>query len=186
MAVATNQQHPQNQLVLVEEKFFPLSLERSAGMLREAIEHAIGLELVELSRGMWTAERSMDGGRYQEITVRALPAEDGTTVEVRIEDRWRASRVALAGTLLMFGAMLILPLFFIIAKTQETQRKLARERLVQMHRIWTEVTATVGAPTRAGYRERPERIRTRAPELEDDEGDVLAVPSRRERSREAE
>lgn len=135
MSVAANQQNQQNQPVLVEEKFFPISLERSADLLREAIEHAIGVELVELAPGMWTAERVLEKGHYQDITVRALPADEGTTVEVRIEDRWRSARVAIAGTLFMIAAMFIIPIFFMVGRLQETQRKLGRERLLQMHRI---------------------------------------------------
>ncbi len=179
MAAVPSQQNQPQQQILVETKFFDISLERSAGLLKEAIEHAIGVTLDELASGMWVGRKELEGGHFQDYTVRALPTDDGTSVEVMIEDRWAPGKVALNGTLMMIASMFIVPIFFIVARISEMQRKLARERMLQMHRIWTEVTSTVGAPKRAGYRDRPQRVRTRAPELEEpEEVEVVGEPAK--------
>lgn len=170
----TTQQGQQTQPILVEEKYFPISLERSAKVIEDAVAHAIGVELEEIAHGMWSARKPVGDGHFHEITVRALPMEEGTSVEIRIEDRYSALSVALAGTLFLVGVLLILPIFYLVARSQEMQREHARKRLLQMHRIWTEISSSVGAPVRAGYRSRPEPVRARVPEESEAEVEVAS------------
>ena len=163
MAHIQSQQAATPQPLLVEEKYFPVSLERSADVIEGAIAHALGVPLQKLGYGMWSAEKPVARGHFQEITVRALPTEEGTSVEIRIEDRFSAGSIALAGTLFVLAAFTIIPLFFMIARSQEMQRDNTRRRLIEMHRIWTEIASSLGAPVRAGYRSQPERAPVRAP-----------------------
>jgi hypothetical protein len=176
MAAAAQQQQQAQINHLVEEKHFRLKLERSAEQLKTAIEDAIGAKLDELAYGMWSARLSVGRGEYKEITVRALPTDEGTSVEVRIEHGYTPLAVGLYGVALLASSVLLLPLFYVIAKAQERQRRLARERLIEMHKIWTELSAAIGAPSKAGYRGEPRRARVRVTEeepLEEEDGEPI-------------
>jgi hypothetical protein len=174
MASAPQQQVPAPN-VLVEEKHFKIKLERSKDLLKTAIEDAIGVKLDELAYGMWGARVKLGVGSYKEITVRALPTDVGTTVEVRIEHGTSSIATGLYGAAILATVMLVFPLFILIAQAQEKQKRQARDRLIEMHKVWTEVSNAVGAPTKGGYRDRPERARVRVEEEEEAAEDAEAV-----------
>lgn len=171
MATAPQQQ-PVQVTHLVEEKHFEIKLERGKDLLKQAIEDAIGVKLDELAYGMWAARVKTGVGQYKEITVRALPSDQGTTVEVRIEHGHAPWVVGVYGAAILATAMLVFPLFVVIAQAQERQKRLARERLIEMHKIWTEVSNAIGAPMKAGYRDRPERARVRVEDEAEEEAEV--------------
>ena len=158
---------------LVEEKHFRIRLDRSAPLLKSAIEDALGCPLGELAPGMWFAKRPTGRVTYEEITVRALETEEGTSVEVRIESHTTPLGISAFITGILIGTVFILPLFYLIAVSQAKQKDVARARLVQMHKVWTEVSAAVGAPMKSGYRSGPERarvrVRAKAEDPEDEE-----------------
>jgi hypothetical protein len=185
MAAASTQQQGAIPTALVEEKHFRVRLERSAPLLKGAIEDALGCPLEELAPGMWFAKRPTGRVTYEEITVRALETEEGTSVEVRIESHTTPLGISAFITGILVGTMFILPLFYLIAVSQSKQKEAARARLVQMHKVWTEVSAAVGAPMKSGYRSGPERARARVraraaaedeeDELEDEEQEEEAL-----------
>jgi hypothetical protein len=156
--MATTGTQPQQHGALVEEKFFNIRLGESGGLIKEALEEAAGMELTELAPGMWTGTRQLPRGLSLEITARAQAVEDGTTVELRVEHRRSPGATALLIFLIMIGAMVLLPLIPIIMYTHKAQQLQQRERLVLMHKMWSELSEIVGAPKRATYREAPKRI----------------------------
>ena len=160
----TTQQQQQGGVVnaLVEEKHFRVRLERSAHLLKGAIEDALDYPLEELALGMWYARRPTSSFGYEEITVRALETDEGTSIEVRLENHTTPLALSAFVALMIVATFLVVPLFFLIAMLQSKQKDVARTRLVQMHKIWTELGAAVGAPKRSDYRSRPEPARARA------------------------
>jgi hypothetical protein len=155
MAAANQQQ--QVTKILVEEKHYRLDYDEGAPLVRRAIEHALGMELDELAPGMWSGSKVSDDYSSVEVTVRALRTDEGMNVEVRLEHRFNAKAVAAFTIGLVVGCIVLLPLIPTIMMSTRLQRRHTRERLVEMHKVWTEIAEAVGAPRRAGYRQRPER-----------------------------
>lgn len=176
------QQNPAVLTTLVEEKHFDIRLERSGHLLKEAIEHSIGHPMVELAHGMWTARYSVGRFYDEEITVRALPSDQGTTVEVRIEHHARPLAASLFALGVITGSLLIVPLIYAIMVQQARNRENARTRLIRMHKVWTELAATVGAPLKAGYRDRPERTKVRVETEDAEEGEQEVDEERAKRA----
>lgn len=154
--VQVNQQQP-IQRALREERFFDAPPARALPMVRAAVQEATGAQLSELADGMWEGRVPVKSG-YREVTVRALPTERGTNVEITLEDHASPLSVALWGTLFIVLAMFIVPLFFMIAYMQRAQREDAKQRLIVMHKTWQEITGALGAPERSSYRDAPRRI----------------------------
>ena len=153
---STNQQ-PQVVKFLVEEKHYRLDFEEGAPLVRRAIEHALATKLDELAPGMWSGSKKVDDYSSLEATVRALRTDDGMSVEVRLEHRFNAKAVAAFVVGIVVGCVVLLPLIPTIIITNNLNRKHQRDRLVEMHKVWTEIGEAIGAPRRAGYRERPQR-----------------------------
>ena len=142
---------------MVEERFFDLRLGESGSLIKEALEEAAGMELRELAPGMWTGTRPTTTGNYLMMTARAQAADEGTTVQLQVEHRSNPGYAALAIILLILGSVLLLPLVPMLIWLQRHLEKQQRERLVLMHKMWTELAAVVGAPKRGSYRRKPER-----------------------------
>lgn len=152
----TGQQQPQIKH-LVEEKHYRLEFDEGAPYLKQAIEHALGMKLDVLAPGMWSGTKEADKYSNLEATVRALRTEDGMSVEVRLEHRFNAKAITLFTVGLTLGCILLLPLIPTIMTSVRVHREHTRQRLIEMHKVWTEVAEAVGAPRRAGYREQPKR-----------------------------
>lgn len=150
---------------LTEERYFAMPPHKALPLIKAAVAHATGVELVELADGMWEGRLELESG-YREVTVRTQPTESGTNVEVSLEDHSSFAAIALWGTLLVVLAMFIIPIFFIIAYTQRKQREETKARLIQMHKTWREITDALGAPQRSSYRDAPRRIYAPAEERE--------------------
>jgi hypothetical protein len=155
--MAANQQQAQVSKLLVEEKQYRLDFDEGAPLVRRAIEHALGVKLDELATGMWSASKKVDRYSYLDVTVRALRSDDGMNVEVRLEHRFNARAVTAFTVGVALGCVIILPLIPTIMVAHRIGRKHSQQRLIEMHKVWTEIGEAVGAPRRAGYRERPER-----------------------------
>lgn len=142
---------------LVEEKHYRLDFDEGAPLVRRAIEHALGMKLDELAPGMWSGSKPADGYSTLEATVRALRTDEGMSVELRLEHRFNGKAVTAFTLGIIFGCFLILPLIPTIIMSTNLTREHTRARLIEMHKAWTEIGEAIGAPRRAGYRERPER-----------------------------
>lgn len=142
---------------LTEERFFSFRLGETGSLIKEALEEAAGMELEELAPGMWAGSRETSWGMSIEVTARAQAVEDGTSVELRVEHRSSPGAIALAISLVLVAGMLVLPLIPLIMYSQKAQKRQQRERLVLMHKMWTELGAVVGAPRKASYRDAPKR-----------------------------
>lgn len=156
-AVATNQQAAQAIRFNVEEKHYNVDFRHGAPLVREAIEQALGLKLEELAPGMWSGSKTSDAHSHLQVTVRALRTDEGTSVEVRLEHKYNARAVALYTVMVVLGCVTLIPLIPAIWMSVKLNNQHARERLVEMHRIWTELGEAVGAPQRSDYRRPPER-----------------------------
>lgn len=150
-------QQPQVVKYLREEKHYRLDFEEGAPLVRRALEEALGMQLDELAPGMWSGTTEADGYSALEATVRALRTDDGMSVEVRLEHRYNARAITAFVLGITLGCVIILPLIPTIMIQAKLNRRHERDRLVAMHRAWTEIGEAIGAPRRAGYRERPER-----------------------------
>jgi len=166
MAATQTQQAPV-QTVLVEERFFAMPLERAQPLVESALAASFGAPLEPLAAGMWTAQKSVGRGVTVELTARAMEAEGGTTVELRYEHRVSPLVSALTFTGVIVMAMLVVPLFVYIAYAQEAVRGQQRDRLVMMHRAWTELSSSLGPPRAQGYRGQREAVRVRVDEAEE-------------------
>jgi hypothetical protein len=155
--VATNQQHAQAIRFLVEEKHYNVSFRHGAPLVREAVEQAMGLRLEELAPGMWTGKKGADKHSDMHVTVRALKTDEGTSVEVRLDHKYNAKAIALWTFLVVIGCVTLLPLIPAIWMSAKLNNEHSRARLVEMHKVWTEIGEAVGAPQRSDYRRRPER-----------------------------
>jgi hypothetical protein len=155
--MSSGNQQPQVVKFLVEEKHYRLDFDEGAPLVRRAIEHALGTKLDELAPGMWSGAKGADDYAKLEVTVRALRTDDGMSVEVRLEHRFNAKAVAAFVVGITLGCFLLVPLIPTILITNNLNRKHQRDRLVEMHKVWTEIGEAIGAPRRAGYRERPQR-----------------------------
>jgi hypothetical protein len=164
--MAVQQQQAQAATALVEEKFFNIRLGENGSLLKKALEEASGMPLEELAPGMWTGSREVSWGVSLEVTARAQAVEEGTSVEVRVEHRTSPGATAAFIFLVIAGAMVLLPLIPIIMWGQKAQKRQQRERLVLMHKLWTELGEVVGAPRRASYRESPQRAYAPAARVE--------------------
>lgn len=142
---------------LREEKHFRLDFDEGAPLVRRAIEHALEMKLDELAPGMWSGTKVADGYSALEATVRALRTDDGMSVEIRLEHRFNAKAITAFVVGITVGCILLVPLIPTIMMQSRLTRRHERDRLVEMHRAWTEIGEAIGAPRRAGYRERPER-----------------------------
>lgn len=155
--VATNQQAAQAIRFNVEEKHYNVDFRHGAPLVREAIEQALGVKLEELAPGMWSGSKPSDDHSKLQVTVRALRTDEGTSVEVRLEHKFNPKAVVLYTVLLVVGCVTLIPLIPAIWMSVKLNNQHARERLVEMHRIWTELGEAVGAPQRSDYRRSPER-----------------------------
>jgi len=179
MAVPVQQQNAQETLtVLVEEKSFKLRLEEAEPLIKSAIENAAGIKLEELTAGMWFGARKDSRWATLEVTARALPTDDGTAVELRVEHKTNPAATTLFILGAVFGAMLIIPLVALIAYGTRANPEQQRNRLILTHKMWREISDAIGAPHRASYREPPrrayppaERNRIAVPEEEPEEAE---------------
>lgn len=157
-AMPTGQTQAQAAGVIVEEKFFNIRLGETGELLKQAIEEASGFELEELAAGMWMGKRQLSRWTYLHLTARAQAVEDGTTVELRVEHKHSPGAMGMYILFLIIACCLILPIVPIAMWSRKAMERQQRERLVLMHKLWTELGEVVGAPRRAtGYREAPQR-----------------------------
>ncbi len=170
--MAAQNQQQQQVPAIREEKFFRFRLEKSIELLQTAIEDALGVELLQLAVGMWTATIPVGNTAEMEITVRAIAVEDGTTVDVHIQHHTKPFAIGAFALFIIPASMLIVPLFWAIARGQKIARTRQRQRLVMLHKIWTEISAAVGAPKRASYRGAPQRVR-----VEESSAQEIEIPS---------
>ncbi len=148
-----------NLLAAVEERFFPIKLRGHEDLIQSALEEALGVSLDSLTRGFWVGRKDVNSSTWFEITVRALPVEGGTAIEVRLQPRWTPAWGWLYGLGIATGCILIVPLIWALWYAHRRNERIGRERLVTLHRAWTELGDAIGAPMRApGYREPPKRI----------------------------
>ncbi len=152
--------------LLVEEKFFPIDMERNYDLLKAAITDALDAELEELAHGMWVAKLDSNLWNELEVTVVATPADDGTLVKVSVQHHTTGTGIVAITVVLIPAILTVIPLIFLIAHGQRGARQRTRIRMIAMHKIWTELTRAVGAPKRSSFREPPRRIRSRVAEPE--------------------
>ena len=138
--MAVQQQTAQQTLtVLVEEKTFQVRPEECERLIKSAIETAAGIKLEELTPGMWFGSR--EDGRWTtvEVTARALPTEDGTSVELRVEHKTHPGATTLFVLGAIAGAMLVLPLIALIVygtrANQQQQRALHLRNARPLQRV---------------------------------------------------
>lgn len=142
-----------------EERFFPIALRGNENVIRQAMEHALGVQLDALSTGLWAARKDLESDLWLDIMVRALPVQGGTSIEVDIKPRWTTLWGWLYGVTFVVGCIAIVPLIWAIWYGVRRGERLRRHQLVHMHRTWTELAEAVGAPVRGdGYRGQPKRI----------------------------
>lgn len=153
----TQQQNPQALRALTEEKYFDIPYEEGAPIIKRALEHAFGMRLDELAPGMYSGVRPEGDWSQLEVTVRTLRADRGTHVEIHLENRFTTTAATLGTAGIVIGCVLILPLIPVIVASTRIQRSEKRNRLIAMHRAWTELSEAVGAPRRASYRDQPQR-----------------------------
>lgn len=165
-AYAASQNTQQAIKRLTEERYFDVPPRRAVPLIKAAVEEATGTTLVELADGMWEGRIDRDGG-YREVTVRAMPTESGTNVEISLEDHASVASTTLWISALILVSFLIIPLIFMIAHLQRRGRDEAKGRLIQMHRTWKEIASALGAPKRSSYREAPRRVYAPAEERRD-------------------
>ena len=157
--MASQQNTSNNLLATVEERFFPIKLRGHEDLIQSALEEALGVSLNSLTRGFWVGRKDVDASTWFDITVRALPVEGGTAIEVRLQSRWTPGWGWLYGLGIATGCFLIIPLIWAIWYAHRRNARIGRQRLVTLHRAWTELGDAIGAPMRApGYRETPKRI----------------------------
>ncbi len=150
--------------LLVEEKFFPIDMERNYDLLKAAITDALDADLEELAHGMWVAKLDSNLWNELEVTVVATPADDGTLVKVSVQHHTTGTGIVAVTVILIPAILTVIPLVFLIAHGQRGARKRTRIRMIAMHKIWTELTRAVGAPKRSSFREPPRRVRSRVAE----------------------
>ena len=152
------QQGLPQQRLLVEEKYYDIRYEEGAPLIKQALEHALGVRLQELAPGMWSGTREEPHGwGWLDVTVRALRVDGGTSVEVQMENRYN-TKAAVLGTIgIIAGCVILLPLIPVIWKASTLTRQERRQRLIDMHRAWVEIGEAIGSPRRASYREQPRR-----------------------------
>lgn len=155
--MSRTQQQPQVTRNLVEEKAYRVPFAEGSTLARRAIESALGLQLEELAPGMWTGTKEADKHSRLEVTVRALATDDGTSVEIQLEHRFNAKAITLFTLGITLGCVLILPLIPTIILSTRVNRDHERQRLVEMHRAWTEVGNAMNAPAKSSYRLEPQR-----------------------------
>ncbi|MEM1034773.1 MAG: hypothetical protein AAF928_01430 [Myxococcota bacterium] len=143
--------------VFTESKFFPVAYAEGAPIIKRALEHAFDMRLDEIASGMYSGVRADGDWSEMEVTVRTLRTDRGTHVEIQLEHRYTPAASTLGTLGFILGCFLILPLIPVIVASSRIQRKEKRQRLIAMHRAWTEISEAVGAPRRASYRDRPER-----------------------------
>lgn len=170
--------------VLVEQKVFPGRYEQCEPIVRAALEHTFGA-LDELSPGMWQGRSPAPGGGHHLVTIRALPVEGGTSVEVRVETKVDGGKQGAMLLFLIVASCLIVPLLFVIPHLQRQQAEQSNQRLIAMHRAWTELAEALGAPKRATYRDQPHTayapLRIEAEQPEQPEQAVLTDAAEAER-----
>ena len=155
--MATTQQ--QNNVEAREERFFPVALRGNEHLIQQALEHALGVKLQMWSAGLWSGRKDVESDAWFDIMVRALPVQGGTSVEVIIKPRWTQSWGFLWGSMVAIGCLTLFPLLWAIPYASRRSERVRRHKLVNMHRIWTELGEAIGAPVRAdGYRGKPRRI----------------------------
>jgi hypothetical protein len=171
--MARSQQQQQVTRNLVEEKAYRVPYAEGSALARRALESALGLELVELAPGMWTGTKEADKHSRLEVTVRTLATDDGTSVEIQLEHRFNAKAITLFTLGITLGCVLIIPLIPTIIVSMRVNRDHERQRLVEMHRAWTEVGNAMNAPSKSSYRLEPQRayapVRIAAGEREGEE-----------------
>lgn len=179
--MATVQQSHQapNANRIVEERYFDVPPAKAMPLLKAAIEHALDTKLRELADGMWEG-RVKERSGYSEVTVRALPTERGTNVEISLFHHGSVLAGAAWGTLLVGLSMFIIPLFFLIPYMTRKQRELAKERMVMIHKTWKEISNALGAPKRASYRDAPRRVYAPAEDERKREDDRRELEAERE------
>lgn len=155
--MARSQQQQQVTRNLVEEKAYRVPFAEGSALARRAIESALGLQLEELAPGMWTGTKEADKHSRLEVTVRALATDDGTSVEIQLEHRFNARAITLFTLGITIGCVLLIPLIPTIILTTRVNRDHERQRLVEMHRAWTEVGNAMNAPSKSSYRLEPKR-----------------------------
>lgn len=166
---------------IVEERFFPIALDRNYELLVAAIRDALG-PVEEIAYGMWSAQVEPTFWSEMEVVVRATEAEGGTTIVVSIQPQATGKGIVLGTMLALPAVMLVVPLLVWIPWAMSRQRHNSRRRLVTMHRTWTEIGRAVGAPKRAGYRGPPTRARVHDESAEPDEDEVeVDEPQAREK-----
>jgi hypothetical protein len=147
---------------LVEERYFDIRLGETGSLLKEAIQDAAGMAMEELAPGMWVGSKQVAKHTRVEVTARAQRQDDGTSVELRVEHKTSPLAMAMGLTGLIIACCFIIPIIPIVMWAQKAQEKQTRERLVLMHKMWTELGEVVGSPKRAGYRDVPRRVATTA------------------------
>jgi len=145
---------------LVEERYFDIRLGETGSLLKEAIEDAAGMPMEELAPGMWVGSKQVAKHTRIEVTARAQRQDEGTSVELRVEHKTSPLAMAMGLTGLIIACCFIIPIIPIVMWAQKATEKQQRERLVMMHKLWTELGEVVGAPKRAGYRDAPQRVAT--------------------------
>lgn len=152
------QQHNGVVVEYVEVRHFEVELARSAIALRRAIERVAGLELNAEAPGMWRGERAAGWGQRLVLTVRASETTEGT--QVVLSSRLRTGFWASLGwTIAILPlALFIIPLLAVAAWTAARQERQRRDSEVLFHRIWAQLAARLGAPSRATYRDAPTRV----------------------------
>jgi hypothetical protein len=151
------QQQQQVQRALVEEKHYRVPFEEGSGLIQRALAHALGVEFEELAPGMWFATKKADDHSFLEVTVRTLAVDDGTSVEIHLEHRYTPKAITLFVLGVVVGCVILLPLIPTIMIANKLNKEHQRQRLVEMHRAWTEIGHAVGAPRKSSYREQPRR-----------------------------
>jgi hypothetical protein len=149
------QQQQQVQRALVEERHYRVPYQEGSGLIQRALGHALGVEFEELAPGMWFASKKADEHSFLEVTVRTLEVDDGTSVEIHLEHRSTPKAVALFVLGIALGCVIILPLIPTILIAHRLSKRHQRQRLVEMHRAWTEIGHAVGAPRKSTYRDQP-------------------------------
>lgn len=151
------QPQPQLQRTLTEEKNYRIPYAEGAPLIRSALEHALGVEFEELAPGMWSGSKQADEYSFLDVTVRTLEVDDGTSVEVQLEHRYTSKAVTLFVIGITLGCFLLLPLIPTIWISHKLGKQHVRQRLVDMHKAWTEIGNAVGAPRKGSYRDAPKR-----------------------------
>lgn len=155
--MARSQQQQQVTRNLVEEKAYRVPYAEGSALAKQAIESALGLRLEELAPGMWTGSKEADKHSRIEVTARALATDEGMSLEIQLEHRFNAKAITLFTLGITLGCVLILPLIPTIIVSTRVNRDHERQRLVEMHRAWTEVGNAMNAPSKSSYRQEPQR-----------------------------